>query len=112
MFPGTVPTEQNSVYQLITTILHDLFCLNLPWNSALNNGQPSPFLLLPHHFDRLRAAAAIHGWQDAVASISCDTFQLTCQHAIHAYDGPAKDGPLKVRPLAMAYSSTSTKPPS
>ena len=100
MFP-----EQNCVYQLITSILHDPFCLNLPWNSVLNNGQPSPFLLLPYHFDRLRAAAAIHGWQDAVASISWDTFQLTCRHAIQAYDGPAKAGPLKVRlhPLLLNF---------
>jgi 4-amino-4-deoxychorismate lyase len=55
-------------------------------------------MLLPYHFDRLRAAAALHGWQDAVASLSWAPFQLTCQRAIQAYDGPAKGGPLKVRP--------------
>jgi len=108
MFPFPA-AEQNIVYHLVSTIRHDTLCLNLPWNSALNNGQPSPFMLLPYHFDRLRAAAAIHGWKDAVASIPWDLFQLTCQRAIQAYDGPAKGGPLKVRP--PAYSSTSTKPP-
>ena len=103
------PAEQNTVYQLVSTIRHDSLCLNLPWNSASNNGQPSPFMLLSYHFDRLKAAAAIHGWQDAVASISWDIFQLSCQRAIQAYDGPSKGGPLKVRPPAC--SSTSTKPP-
>jgi hypothetical protein len=84
------------VYELISTIRHDSLCLNFPWNSAANNGQPSLFMLLPHHFDRLRAAAALHGWQDAGASLSWALFQLTCQRAVEAYDGPAKGGPLKV----------------
>lgn len=98
-------------YQLVSTVRHDSLCLNLPWNSAANNGQPSPFMLLPYHFDRLRSAGAIHGWQDAVASISWDIFQSTCQHAIQAYDGPAKGGPLKVRPPAYYYQTSLTTLP-
>jgi 4-amino-4-deoxychorismate lyase len=101
--------EHGQVYQLVSTVRHDPSCLHFPWNSAANNGQPSPFMLLPYHFDRLRAAAALHAWQDAVLSMSWALFQLTCQRAIQTYDGPAKGGPLKVR--SPAYSSTSAKPP-
>ncbi len=56
--------------------------------------QPSPFLLLPYHYDRLTAAAALHGWQD----ISSSSFQSTCHRAVQEYNGPGKGGPLKVRP--------------
>ncbi|KAI0283425.1 aminotransferase [Russula aff. rugulosa BPL654] len=57
----------------------------------------SPFLLLPYHFDRLRAAAALHGWQDTFASISWPSFQSTCNRAVQEYNGPGKGGPIKVR---------------
>lgn len=55
-----------------------------------------PFLLLPHHFDRLRAAATLHGWQDTFASVSWSSFQSTCNLAVQEYHGPGKGGPLKV----------------
>jgi hypothetical protein len=63
--------------------------------------QPSPFLLLPYHFDRLKAAAALHGWQDTFTSISWSLFQSTCHRAVQEYNGPAKGGPLKVRSSAF-----------
>ena len=59
--------------------------------------QQSPFLLLPYHFDRLRAAAALHGWQDTLPSLSWPSFQSACHRAVQEYDGPGKGGPLKVR---------------
>jgi len=64
-------------------------------------------MLLPYHFDRLRAAAVLHGWQDAVAALSWAPFQLTCQRAVQAYDGPAKGGPLKLR-LVLHRAGTIT----
>lgn len=85
-------------FELISTIRYDPLCLDLPWNSAANHGHPSPFMLLPYHFDRLRVAAALHNWQDTFASISWALFQSTCQRAVQAYDGPAKQGPFKVCP--------------
>ncbi|KAH9968813.1 aminotransferase [Russula dissimulans] len=84
----------SSIFQLVSTIACDPHNLNLSWNSAANHGHPSPFILLPYHFDRLRSAAALHGWQDA---ISWASFQATCQHAIQQYDGPGKGGPFKLR---------------
>jgi 4-amino-4-deoxychorismate lyase len=68
------------------------------------HGQPDPFLLLPYHFDRLTAAAALHGWQDTSPSLSWSSFQSTCHRAVQEYNGPAQGGPLKVR--SPSYSST------
>lgn len=65
--------------------------------------QPSPFFLLPNHFDRLRTAAALHGWQDTLTSLSWSSFQSTCNCAVQEYDGPAKGGPLKVRSLVYPF---------
>src|SRR6267154_5208476 len=80
-----------SSFQLTSAIRYD------PIHSpvVLNHAQ-SPFLLLPHHFDRLRAAAALHGWQDTSASLSWSSFQSTCNRAVQDYNGPGKGGPLKV----------------
>ncbi|KAI0001873.1 aminotransferase [Russula vinacea] len=69
--------------------------------------QPSPFFLLPNHFDRLRAAAALHGWQDTLTSLSWSSFQSTCNCAVQEYDGPAKGGPLKLR-LVLHRAGTIT----
>jgi len=84
-----------SSFQLTSAIRYD------PIHSptlVLNHGQ-SPFLLLPYHFDRIRAAAALHGWQDTSPSLSWSSFQSTCNHAVQEYNGPGKGGPLKVRLL-------------
>ncbi|KAI0004182.1 aminotransferase [Russula compacta] len=97
----------SSVFELISTIRYDPLCLDLPWNSAANHGHPSPFMLLPYHFDRLRLAAALHNWQDTFASISWALFQSTCQRAVQAYNGPAKQSPLKLR-LVLHRAGTIT----
>jgi 4-amino-4-deoxychorismate lyase len=78
-----------SSFQLTSAIRYD------PIHSLPHS--PSPFLLLPYHFDRLRAAAALHGWQDTFPSLSWPSFLSTCNRAVQEYDGPGKGGPLKVR---------------
>jgi 4-amino-4-deoxychorismate lyase len=85
-------------FDLLTTIRYDEALLN---NSTLHHGQPSPFLLLPYHFDRLKTATMSHGWQDTFTSISWASFQSSCYRAVQAYDGPAKGGPFKVRLLRL-----------
>jgi hypothetical protein len=86
-----------SSFQLTSAIRYD------PVYSVVNHGQPSPFFLLPYHFDRLRAAAALHGWQDTFTSVSWSSFQSTCHRAVQDYNGPAKGGPLKVRSQAYSF---------
>ncbi|KAI0307954.1 aminotransferase [Multifurca ochricompacta] len=81
---------------LTSAIRYDSALLNFSWNSVVNDGQPSSFMLLRYHFDRLKAAAALHGWEE---SFTWPSFQHICQHAVDSYDGPAKGGPLKLRLL-------------
>lgn len=101
-------SSSSTHFHLITTIRYDSNLLNISWNSTANYGQPSPFMLLPYHFDRLKAAATLHGWQDTITSISWTSFLLTCQHAVQAYDGPAKGGPFKAS-LPSIFPSSSPK---
>ena len=83
-----------SSFELTSAIRYD------PLYSSLNQAHPSPFLLLSYHFDRLTAAAALHGWQDAFTALSWSLIQSTCHRAVQEYDGPTKGGPLKVRSVA------------
>ena len=89
-----------SSFQLTSAIRYD------PIHSPillLNHGQ-SPFLLLPYHFDRLKAAAALHGWQDTFATLSWSSFQSTCNRVVQEYNGHGKGGPLKVRSPSVNHA--------
>lgn len=88
-----------SSFQLTSAIRYD------PIYSSVNQGQPSPFLLLLYHFDRLKAAAALHGWQDTFTSVPWSLFESTCHRAVQEYDGPTKGVPLKVRSTAYTYTA-------
>jgi hypothetical protein len=70
-------------------------------------------MLLPYHFDRLKAATALHGWQDLFTSISWPSFQSTCHRAIQPYDTSAQGGPFKVSQTLAYFSlaTTLTPPP-
>lgn len=90
----TMPFSPDSdSFDLLTAIRYDSSLLNSHWNSAANQGQSSPFLLLPYHFGRLIAAASQHGWQPPP---SWSAFQLACQRAVESYNGQNRGGPLKV----------------
>ncbi|SRR6266702_2916700 len=89
-------SPDSDCFDLLTAIRYDSSLLNFAWNSAVNHGQPSPFLLLPYHFTRLEAAATLHGWRHPFTPLSWGSFQHACQRAVETYDGPDKGGPLKV----------------
>ncbi|KAI9445055.1 aminotransferase [Lactarius indigo] len=88
------PSPDSDTFDLLTAIRYDRSLLHSPWNSAVNHGQPSPFLLLPYHFARLEPAAALHGWR---ISLSWTEFEHACHRAVESYNGPGKGGPLKLR---------------
>ena len=95
--PSTTITMLDSdSFDLLTAIRYDSSLLLYPWNSAVNHGQPSPFCLLPYHFSRLNAAAALHGWRHPFTPPSWSSFQHACQRAVESYNGLGKGGPLKV----------------
>ncbi|KAH9175507.1 aminotransferase [Lactarius sanguifluus] len=88
------PSPDSDSFHLLTAIRYDHALLLFPWNSAVNQGQPSPFLLLPYHFARLEAAATLHGWR---TPLSWSSFEHACHRAVDSYNGPGKSGPLKLR---------------
>lgn len=47
-------------YQLLTTTRYDPTLATLPWNDDCDG--PSPYFLLPYHYERLQSAVEEHGW--------------------------------------------------
>ncbi|KAF6766693.1 aminodeoxychorismate lyase [Ephemerocybe angulata] len=47
-------------YQLLTSTRYDTALLEFSWNNDCDG--PSPYFLLPYHYDRLQNAAKVHGW--------------------------------------------------
>ena len=59
-------------YQLLTTTRYDPTLTGLRWNDDLDG--PSPYFLLPYHYDRLKSAVKQHGW-DVWASYTYQHFK-------------------------------------
>ncbi|KAI0053385.1 hypothetical protein FA95DRAFT_737893 [Auriscalpium vulgare] len=95
--PDTVSAPDVASFSLISAIRYDPALRALAWNTAANAGIPSPFMLLRFHHDRLLAAARVHAWGPASA-LTWDAFHSACERAVAEYTGPARDGPLKLRP--------------
>ncbi|KAF7303156.1 hypothetical protein MKEN_01279300 [Mycena kentingensis (nom. inval.)] len=72
---------------LLTSTRYDKFLTNLRFNNL--NGEPSPYLFLSLHYDRLRDAAAAHSWPDALAALTFDALLDVCDAAVASYDGDA-----------------------
>ncbi|KAG6837318.1 hypothetical protein H0H93_011413 [Arthromyces matolae] len=67
-------------YELLSSTRFDPFLRNLRWND--DNDEPSPFLLLRYHFDRLLAATQSHNWDAAKSFSTFDDFKTVCHHAV------------------------------
>ncbi|KAI0033813.1 aminotransferase [Vararia minispora EC-137] len=83
-------------FSLITALRYDQALLSAPFNTSVNYGTPTPFLLLPYHADRLRSAAARHGgrWVQVAQSVTVESFERACMNAVKLHGGI---GPFKVR---------------
>ena len=86
-----------TTYSLLSSMRYDEALLNLCRNSSANDGQASPFMLLPFHFDRLMTAVGEHGWHCAGDKISRRAVQATCEAAVRDARETHPSGPLKVR---------------
>jgi hypothetical protein len=64
-------------YSLFTTTRYDEGLTKLSWNT--DNGEPSPFLLLQYHFQRLVNATQDHEWPEAQAALrEYEHFKSVC----------------------------------
>jgi 4-amino-4-deoxychorismate lyase len=82
------------MYDLLTTTRCDKYLERLAWNN--HDGQPSRYLLLEFHVDRLRDAAVQHDWPDAQSAVSYPALNDMCQAAVASYDGEPADA-FKIR---------------
>ena len=66
-------------FHVLSSTRYDPRLRTLAWNTAANNGEPSPFLLLRYHLDRLNNAAHAHGW---IVSLAYHDLVAACEEAI------------------------------
>ena len=91
-------------YSLITALRYDPSLQHAQWNSQVNGGSPSAFMLLPYHYDRLLSARRAHGWPDS--SLTLDGFQQECQRAVDDYTRSTDNsGPFKVCLYSLRFHS-------
>jgi len=83
-------------YNLISATRYDDSLLDVAWNTRVNGGTPSRFMLLPYHFDRLAAAADEHGWIVSRRRIAWADLAAACDDAVIAARPQHGNGPFKV----------------
>ncbi|KAJ7651680.1 hypothetical protein DFH06DRAFT_551033 [Mycena polygramma] len=100
------------MYELLTTTRYDRYLERLSWNN--HDGQPSRYLLLPFHLERLRDAAVEHEWPDAQSALSYPALHDKCSDAVASYDGDPADA-FKIRitlsQAGLLTASASPVPP-
>ncbi|KDR85755.1 hypothetical protein GALMADRAFT_132410 [Galerina marginata CBS 339.88] len=67
-------------FQLLTSTRYDPFLSSLSWNDDQDG--PSPFFLLPLHFDRLVSASETHNWLYAKSVLRYTSLKSSCLDAI------------------------------
>ncbi|KAJ7786589.1 aminotransferase, partial [Mycena metata] len=82
-------------FDLLTTTRWDPYLDRLGWNNY--DSQPSRFLLLAFHLDRLQQAAAAHEWPAAVAALSYPALHEKCQAAVASYHAADPPEALRIR---------------
>jgi hypothetical protein len=86
----------NAEYSLLSSTRYDNALLNVAWNTRVNGGIPSRFMLLPYHFDRLVAAVEEHEWVASRQRMAWVDFATACDKAVEAARPQCGDGPFKV----------------
>ena len=88
-------------YQLFTSLRYDPVLRNAAFNTAVNRGEESPFLLFPYHYDRLTKAARVFGWPSAIKAMSEpdaeEKLRRKCEEAVTNYPHNDKENGLRVR---------------
>ncbi|KAI0692943.1 aminotransferase class IV-domain-containing protein [Cytidiella melzeri] len=103
--------RENVQYSLLSSTRFDDALLNVPWNTRVNGGIPSQFMLLPYHFDRLAAAAGEHGWTTSQRRMAQADLTAACNDAVIAAQTQHGYGPLRLRILLASdgkFSATAT----
>ncbi|KAK6533468.1 hypothetical protein TWF694_002407 [Orbilia ellipsospora] len=89
-------STEDPPFHLFSSLQYSKTLLTQDENTRLNNGQPSPYSMLPYHRDRILNAARNFGWDAAVSALessNClDDIQKKCDEAVEkVLDGVAVD---------------------
>ena len=95
-------------FQLITTLRYDPALLLTDWNTRLNNGIPTPIMLLPYHADRLVHAATVHSWPDASRTVTIQSLASACDEAVRRFDALNDADKNDTTAYKVPYSSASS----
>ena len=89
-------------FSLLSSLRYDHALLSMDWNTRVNGGTPSSFMLLPYHHDRLIAAVREHGWQ--LPAWTLDDLEKECYAATRVGQDQHGAGPQKVCLENSSYS--------
>ncbi|TCD64312.1 hypothetical protein EIP91_004259 [Steccherinum ochraceum] len=78
-------------FKILTSLRYDSKLFHADWNTRVNDGAPTPILLLRHHVDRLVAAAFMHGWAEAGKKLTSASLSSACDDAVQGVEN-GKDG--------------------
>ncbi|KAH8099824.1 aminotransferase class IV-domain-containing protein [Cristinia sonorae] len=93
-------------FRLLTSIRYDPRLLDADWNTRVNDGVPTPVMLLPYHRDRLVHAAQQHGW--SLGTLSAQSLSAACEQAVKDSGADLTRNPaFKIRAL-LAQDGTLT----
>ena len=82
--PTTMSDADDVQYSLLSTTRYDDDLRNVAWNTRVNGGKPSSYMLLPYHFDRLMTAARDHGWIATKQRTDYADLVAACDDAVNA----------------------------
>lgn len=84
-------------FKLLTSLRYDPKLLDVDWNTRVNDGVPTPIMLLPYHVDRLVEAAGKHGWSDAGRNLTSGSLASACEDAVRKVKDGRRGEAYKVR---------------
>lgn len=95
---NTAELSPATAFHLLSTTRYDDALLDHDYNTRVNGGKPSPFLLLRYHFDRLVTAAERHEWwSGADGKLSFLDLLRECEVTVRkAQDNHGSPGPFRV----------------
>ena len=77
-------------FDLLSSCRFDPALRKADWNSAVNSGSPSPYLLLPYVVERFIRAAQLHKWS-IPKELTLNQLQYLCDEAVQVdFDQPQK----------------------
>ena len=87
-------------FDLFTSLRYDPTLRSAFFNTEINGGEPSPYLMLPYHLQRLEKAAEAFKWPLAVQAMTkpdiFNELKSKCDEAVAGVEEGVREGGLRV----------------